>query len=200
MVAKQVDRITVIIQKGKRRIVTRTPLAGVDRLVYVINNQYTNAANTTQIASGAGRSSASGSNAAIASPYTRQQQSVGAGGNAANLGGAKGRRGGRIRTLPPIVHGRKEIVVVVNNQTVKVPKGTGSSSATQVGSGGGTYSSGGTNAAIDSPGTRQQQAVGGGAGGRALNKLAGTRRHGRGRPSRSGRGKARQSKGRHGQR
>lgn len=78
--AKQKDRITVIIQKGKQRIVTRTPLAGISRLVFVINNQYTNAANTTQIASGAGRSSAAGSNAAIASPYTRQQESVGAGG------------------------------------------------------------------------------------------------------------------------
>ncbi|WP_228745438.1 hypothetical protein [Paenibacillus sp. S150] len=51
--AKRQDRITVIIQKGARRIITRTPLAGVARLVFVINNQYTNAANTTQIASGA---------------------------------------------------------------------------------------------------------------------------------------------------
>lgn len=93
--AKQKDRITVIIQKGKQRIVTRTPLAGISRLVFVINNQYTNAANTTQIASGAGRSSAAGSNAAIASPYTRQQESVGAGGTAANIGsrGSKGSKG-----------------------------------------------------------------------------------------------------------
>ncbi|AIQ21120.1 hypothetical protein H70357_33900 [Paenibacillus sp. FSL H7-0357] len=167
-VAKQKDRIVVIIQKGKRRIVTRTPLAGVDRLVFVINNQYTNAANTTQIASGAGRSSAAGSNAAIASPYTRQQQSVGAGGDAANLG-SKGRNGGK-HPLPLICPRGKEIVVVINNQTVKLPKGSMSSSATQVGSGGGTYSTGGTNSAIDSPYTRQQQAVGGGAGGHALNR------------------------------
>ncbi|WNS42432.1 hypothetical protein LOS79_26145 [Paenibacillus sp. MMS20-IR301] len=177
--AKQQDRITVIIQKGKRRIVTRTPLAGIDRLVYVINNQYTNAANTTQIASGAGRSSASGSNAAIASPYTRQQQSVGAGGDAANIGARGGSKRPRSRRhesrLQPSGSGR-EVVIVVNDQTVKLPKGSKASSATQVGSGGGTYSTGGTNAAIESPGSRQQQAVGGGAGGHAVNWAAARRR------------------------
>ncbi len=97
--AKQKDRIVVIIQKGKRRIVTRTPLAGFGRLVFVINNQYTNAANTTQIASGAGRSSAGGSNSAIESPYTRQQQAVGggAGGHAVNRA-ASGRKQARRRS------------------------------------------------------------------------------------------------------
>ncbi|WP_342437589.1 hypothetical protein NSS79_32590 [Paenibacillus sp. FSL L8-0436] len=85
----------------------------------------------------------------IASPYTRQQQSVGAGGDAANLG-SKGRNGGK-HPLPLICPPGKEIVVVINNQTVKLPKGSMSSSATQVGSGGGTYSTGGTNSAIDSP-------------------------------------------------
>ncbi|AIQ32952.1 hypothetical protein P40081_36240 [Paenibacillus sp. FSL P4-0081] len=185
--AKQKDRITVIIQKGKQRIVTRTPLAGISRLVFVINNQYTNAANTTQIASGAGRSSAAGSNAAIASPYTRQQESVGAGGTAANIGsrgskgnkGCKGQRGRRHHA--PLIHPHgwgKEIVIVVNNQTVKLPGGSRSSSATQVGSGSGTYSSGGTNAAIESPGSKQQQAVGGGAGGLASNRAAARRRQG----------------------
>lgn len=170
------DRIVVIIQKGSRRIITRTPLAGVDRLVFVINNQYTNAANTTQIASGAGRSSASGSNAAISSPYTRQQQSVGAGGDAANLGsGSKGQRRGKTH-LPLLYPCGKEVVVVINNQTVKLPRGSKSSSATQIGSGGGTYSTGGTNSAIDSPATRQQHAVGGGAGSHALNKASAKRR------------------------
>ncbi|CQR58878.1 hypothetical protein [Paenibacillus riograndensis] len=171
---KRQDRIIVIIQKGSRKIITRTPLAGVDRLVFVINNQYTNAANTTQIASGAGRSSASGSNAAIASPFTRQQQSVGAGGDATNLG-SRGQRGSKPHFPLPSLHG-KEVVVVINNQTVKLPKGSKTSSATQVGSGGGTYSAGGTNAAIDSPATRQQQAVGGGTGGHALNKASSKRR------------------------
>lgn len=180
--AKQKDRIVVIIQKGKRRIVTRTPLAGVGRLVFVINNQYTNAANTTQIASGAGRSSAGGSNAAIASPYTRQQQSVGAGGDAVNRGSkGKGYRG-RHNARLPLIAGGKEIVIVVNNQTVKLPKGSQSSSATQVGSGGGTYSTGGTNSAIESPYTRQQQAVGGGAGGHAVNRAASGRKQARRRP------------------
>lgn len=176
--AKQKDRITVIIQKGKQRIVTRTPLAGISRLVFVINNQYTNAANTTQIASGAGRSSAAGSNAAIASPHTRQQESVGAGGTAANTG-SKGHQG--TRRHAPLLRprtGEKEIVIVVNNQTVKLPGGSRSSSATQVGSGSGTYSSGGTNAAIESPGSKQQQAVGGGAGGHASNRAAARRRQG----------------------
>ncbi|WP_150269966.1 hypothetical protein [Paenibacillus tepidiphilus] len=165
---KRKDQIVVIIQKGKRRIVTRTPLAGVDRLVFVINNQYTNAANTTQIASGAGRSSAGGSNAAIASPYTRQQQSVGAGG--------KWRRGGR-QPFPLLHTVPKEVVVVINNQTVKLRAGSQSSSATQVGSGGGTYSTSGTNSTINSPFSRQQQAVGGGAGGHALNRDTRKRRH-----------------------
>lgn len=178
--ANRNDRITVIIQKGKRRIITKTPLAGIDRLVYVINNQYTNAPNTTQIASGAGRSSASGNNAAIASPYTRQQQSVGAGGDATNLGrqGKHGRKD-RAHAMPVNrrgVSGGKEVVVVVNTQTVKLSRRSASSSATQVASGGGRYSTGGTNSAIESPGTRQQQAVGGGTGGHALNKAGASRR------------------------
>lgn len=169
------DRIVVIIQKGKRRIITRTPLHGVNRLVFVINNQYTNAPNTTQIASGAGRSSASGNNAAIASPYTRQQQSVGAGGDATNLGGGGYKRG---KAKPLLLYPyRKEVVVVINTQTVKLPKRSQNASATQVASGGGTFSTGGTNSAIESPGTRQQQAVGGGSGGHATNKGTTKRRH-----------------------
>nr|WP_249901254.1 hypothetical protein [Paenibacillus sp. PK3_47] len=171
--AKQKDRIVVMIQRGKRKIVTRTPLAGIGRLVFVINNQYTNAANTTQIASGAGRSSAGGSNAAIASPYTRQQQSVGAGGDAANFG-SKG-RSGRKQQPPLLSPSFKEIVIVVNNQTVRLARGSTGSSATQIGSGGGTYSTGGTNAAIESTGTRQQHAVGGGAGGHAVNRASAKR-------------------------
>jgi hypothetical protein len=87
------DRIVVIIHKGKRRIITKTPLHGVDRLVFVINNQYTNAPNTTQIASGGGTFSTGGTNSAIESPGTRQQQAVGGGtgGHATNKGPAKRR-------------------------------------------------------------------------------------------------------------
>ncbi|OMF84792.1 hypothetical protein [Paenibacillus sp. FSL R7-0273] len=69
----------------------------------------------------------------------------------------------------PLNTSGREIVIVVKNQTVKLPKGSRSSAATQVGSGGGTYSTGGTNSAIESPYTRQQHAVGGGAGGHAVN-------------------------------
>jgi hypothetical protein len=76
------EKITVIVKKNGKRTITKSPLSGKSKIVVVINNQFTNAPNTTQIASGAGRSSAAGSNAAIASSNTRQQQSVGAGGKA----------------------------------------------------------------------------------------------------------------------
>ncbi|QJC54195.1 hypothetical protein HGI30_04280 [Paenibacillus albicereus] len=158
--------VTVIIEKDRRRIVAKAPLGGIDRIVCVINRQYTNAPNTTQIASGAGRSSASGSNAAIDSPWTRQQESVGAGGTARNVG-LKGGRGGSSRPLLR-VPGGKELVIVINDQVVKLAKGTPSSSATQIASGAGRSSTGGTNSAIGSPGTWQQDAVGG--GGKAVNR------------------------------
>lgn len=80
----QDSKLTIILEKGKQRLIAQTPLLGVHRIVFVVNRQFTNAPNTTQIASGAGRSSAAGSNAAINSPHTRQQQSVGAGGKAKN--------------------------------------------------------------------------------------------------------------------
>ncbi|RXZ79782.1 hypothetical protein EBB07_21350 [Paenibacillaceae bacterium] len=158
--AKKPDLLTIIIQKGNRRMVAKSPLPGIDRFVFVVNRQFTNAPNTTQISSGAGRSSAAGNNAAINSPYTQQQQSVGAGGKAKNIYG-KGRRtrGGN----SPFMTRRsgKEVVVVINDQSVKLPKGQQGAAATQVASGGGTYSTGGTNSAIESKGTRQQHAVGG---------------------------------------
>ncbi|HEU5140118.1 MAG TPA: hypothetical protein VFT51_09095, partial [Bacillales bacterium] len=56
------------------------------RVVIVINNQINFAPNTTQIASGAGRNSAAGNNAALDSSNTEQQQSVGADGKAENYG------------------------------------------------------------------------------------------------------------------
>lgn len=167
----------VIVKKPGSRIVSRVPLRGFNRVVFVYNRQFTNAPNTTQIASGAGKSSAAGSNAAIGSKNTWQQESVGAGGKASNKGdlprrghsSGKRRHGGN--------HGgakrEKEAVIVVNDQVVKLAKGSRQSSATQVASGGGRHSAGGTNAAIESKGTRQQQAVGGGSGGVGANKLGG---------------------------
>ncbi|CAM3815308.1 hypothetical protein ALPO108162_07245 [Alicyclobacillus pomorum] len=62
----------------------------------------------------------------------------------------------------------EEIMIVINNQINRTGKNT--SSATQVASGGGTDSTGGTNAAIQSSNTKQQHAVGGDKSGRALNK------------------------------
>ncbi|MGG1555418.1 hypothetical protein ABE452_26975 [Paenibacillus ferrarius] len=169
------DRVTIIIQKGRKRIVTHAPMTGVDRLVFVVNHQYTNAPNTTQIASGAGRSSAAGSNAAIKSPYTRQQQSVGADGKAKNIL-LKSFKGGPVSgtSIQGMHRHGKEIIVVLNDQIVKLPKRAKGASATQIASGAGRYSTGGTNSAIESPGTKQQHAVGG--GGKALNKLSGKRR------------------------
>lgn len=164
--AKKNNRLTIIIEKGNKRMVASAPISAMKRLVFVINRQYTNAPNTTQISSGAGRSSAAGNNAAIQSPNTRQQQSVGAGGKAKNSGLA-----GRDRHVTARSQTRrtgKEVVIVINDQIVKLPKRYRNASATQVTSGGGTYSTGGTNSAIESPGTKQQHAVGG--GGVALNK------------------------------
>ncbi|CAN7609108.1 hypothetical protein [Paenibacillus sp. LjRoot56] len=171
------DRLTIIIEKGKKRIITQSPIHGIDRLVFVINHQFTNAPNTTQLASGAGRSSAAGSNAAIKSPHSQQQQSVGAGGKAKNrIGkGAKGKLSGvGSKQLAKIRRKGKEIIVVINDQIVKLPKHAANASATQVASGAGKYSTSGTNSAIESPGTKQQDAVGG--NGKASNTLASKRR------------------------
>ncbi|WP_212951444.1 hypothetical protein [Paenibacillus cookii] len=66
---------------------------------------------------------------------------------------------------------RKEAVFVINHQVAKLPRRSRTSSATQLASGAGKFSTGGTNAAIESPYTKQQQAVGGRKGGRAVNKL-----------------------------
>lgn len=131
----------------------------------VINNQFTDSPNTTQIASGAGRSSAAGNNAALDSSNTLQQQSVGAGGEAEN----KGMHG--TQTEPHVPHvdcDDDAIVIVINNQINKT--GETVSSATQVASGGGVFSTAGTNAAIESSNTKQQHAVGGGEGASAENK------------------------------
>ncbi|RNB56988.1 hypothetical protein EDM57_11765 [Brevibacillus gelatini] len=167
------DKLTVIYQKGKKRMVVRTTLNDSRRVVVVLNAQFTNAPNTTQIASGAGRSSAAGNNAAIASANTKQQQSVGAGGKAKNSGITGGQREwrGKLREA----RNGQEAVVVINDQIVKLGRRHADASATQVAGGGGTYSTGGTNAAIESSNTKQQHAVGGGPGSRASNSGMGNR-------------------------
>jgi hypothetical protein len=179
-VGRSREELVIVVKKPGSRIVSRVPLKGFNRVVFVYNRQFTNAPNTTQIASGAGKSSAAGSNAAIGSKNTWQQESVGAGGKASNKGDLPGRSSGK--------HGHggkhgskreKEAVIVVNDQVVKLAKGSRQSSATQVACGGGRHSAGGTNAAIESKGTRQQQAVGGGSGGVGANKLAGKSKKGR---------------------
>ncbi|KZE54700.1 hypothetical protein AV540_06620 [Brevibacillus parabrevis] len=43
------DKLTVIYQKGKKRMVVRTSLQDSRRVVVVLNTQFTNAPNTTQI-------------------------------------------------------------------------------------------------------------------------------------------------------
>ncbi len=164
--ARNKGKLTVIYQNGKRRMVVKTPFDGSKRIVVVLNSQFTNAPNTTQISSGAGRSSAAGNDAAIASSNTEQQQSVGAGGRAKNTG----MRG---KQSEPGKHRKakngKEDVIIINDQVVKLAKSQRGASATQVAGGGGTYSTGGTNAAIESANTKQQHAVGGGPGSRASN-------------------------------
>lgn len=141
------DQLMVILKKGKQRLIAKTPLPGVSRVIVVVNRQYTNAPSTTQIASGAGHSSAAGSNAAIRSPYVRQQQSVGAGGKAFNKDGKGGLMGGRWssrnhRDTRGLLQRGKEVVIVVNDQVVKLPRGQQTAGATQVASGGGRYSTG----------------------------------------------------------
>ncbi|WP_078381348.1 hypothetical protein [Sutcliffiella halmapala] len=133
------------------------PVVEGARIVIVINNQYTNAPNTTQIASGAGRSSAAGSNAAIDSSNTQQQQSVGGDGKAEN----EGMKGKQIQPATKHKCDDADIVLVLNNQ-INESGAEAQSSSTQVASGAGTYSAAGTNAALESANTKQQHAVAGG--------------------------------------
>jgi hypothetical protein len=174
----QKEHLTITVEKGQQRFSVTSPLGGVGRFVFVVNDQFTNAPNTTQIASGAGKSSAAGNNAAIKSPHTYQQQSVGAGGIAKNLGLKDPQdqdHFSKHHSKHHSKHGKhrkhqKEVVFVINKQVVKLPKGSKNASATQIASGAGKYSTGGTNSAIESRGTRQQHAVGGGSGSKAINK------------------------------
>ncbi|WAH44684.1 hypothetical protein NZD89_20430 [Alicyclobacillus fastidiosus] len=160
------EKITVSLERDGKRMTSQSAVSAKKKIVIVINNQFTDAPNTTQIASGAGHNSAAGSNATIDSSNTLQQQSVGGQGRAKNIG-MKG-----IQSEP---HNKQrfrqhdeEITIVINNQINKTGKKI--SSATQVASGAGTDSASGTNAAIQSSNTKQQHAVGGAKSGRALNK------------------------------
>mgnify|MGYP006976738673 CR=1 FL=1 len=176
--ARNQDRFAITLQLGGKRMVAKAPLKSIKRLVFIFNRQFTNAPNTTQIASGAGHSGAAGNNAAIRSPRTKQQQSVGANGTARNTGGGGKASSPRSRAMAAGRHRHrfrgKEVVVVINEQIVKMPPGSRNASATQVASGAGKFGTGGTNSAISSPGTRQQHAVGG--GGTAINKLLRSRK------------------------
>ncbi|MFE6139134.1 hypothetical protein [Bacillus sp. NPDC057893] len=136
------------------------------KIVIVINNQITFAPNTTQIASGAGQNSVAGSNAAIDSSNTRQQETVGAGGEAIN----KGISGDQIephKMKKETSDEEAEVVLIINNQINRTREKQ--ASATQVASGGGDDSAAGTNAAIESSNTKQQHAVGGGTDSSAVN-------------------------------
>ncbi|MET3292966.1 UNVERIFIED_CONTAM: hypothetical protein ABID98_005663 [Brevibacillus sp. OAP136] len=165
---KAKQHVTVIYHDGKKQTVVSSPAPKNGRIVVIINNQYTNAPNTTQIASGAGKSSAAGNNAAIEASNTVQQQSVGAQGKARNVGlnGKQSQPQTKSTRLP----NKNDLVIVMNNQTVKRANRSTASSATQVASGAGRLSAGGTNAAIDSANTKQQHAVGGSKGARAINR------------------------------
>ncbi|OJD69976.1 hypothetical protein [Bacillus sp. NH11B] len=136
------------------------------KIVIVINNQITFAPNTTQIASGAGQNSVAGSNAAIDSSNIRQQETVGAGGEAIN----KGISGDQIephKMKKETSDEEAEVVLIIKNQINRTREKQ--ASATQVASGGGDDSAAGTNAAIESSNTKQLHAVGGGTDSSAVN-------------------------------
>ncbi|WP_438824414.1 hypothetical protein [Bacillus sp. JJ63] len=108
------------------------------KVVIVINNQFTNAPNTTQLASGAGRSSAEG--------------------KAKNEGmeGTQYESHENHKTCCA----EEEIIIIINNQINYAGENDSNSSATQVASGGGTYSTSGTNSAIENSNTKQQISIG----------------------------------------
>lgn len=160
------EKILITVDKDGKQTTTESQICGEKRIVIIINNQFTNAPNTTQIASGAGRNSAAGNNAAIDSSNTEQQQSVGAQGKAQNLG-MKGYQAEPHDDREKILRDEAELVIIINNQ---INETSGESAATQVTSGAGDDSAAGTNAAIESSNTKQQHAVGGDQSGTAINR------------------------------
>ncbi|MFF2889434.1 hypothetical protein [Paenibacillus sp. NPDC057967] len=172
---KRKDELVITLRKGRKEYISKTPLKGVDRVIFVYNGQFTNAPNTTQIANGAGRSGTAGNNGVINSPDTFQQQSVGAGGIAKNKGLKKGSKH-KDKDRSRKHHQEKEVVILINEQVVRLPQGQELASATQVAGAAGSYSAAGTNSAIDSPRTKQQHAVGGGSGSVGENELVGKKK------------------------
>ncbi|WP_422392269.1 hypothetical protein [Niallia oryzisoli] len=160
----QTLEIRIVKENGEE--VNVGPLVDKEKIVIVINNQFTSAPNTTQIASGAGRNSAAGNNAAIDSSNTEQQQSVGAKGQASNTGMSGDQIEPHNKEKDHSQHD-EEIVIVINNQVNTTS--TEQAGATQVASGSGDDSAAGTNAAIESSNTKQQHAVGGDETGSAEN-------------------------------
>jgi hypothetical protein len=159
------DKLAVIVERDGEKTITETPLPSPPiKLVVVINNQITDSPNTTQIASGAGLNSAAGSNAAIDSSNTLQQQTVGGAGEADN----SGMNGKQEESHTKPDHGGRglEVVIVLNNQ---INRAGSTAAATQVASGGGLDSASGTNSVIGSSNSKQQHAVGGSEGGSASN-------------------------------
>jgi hypothetical protein len=158
------EKIIITINKDGKPLTTESTVTGKKKIVIIINNQFTISPNTTQIASGAGKNSAAGNNAALDSSNTLQQQSVGAQGRAKNLG----MKGNQCEPHNEYESGQndEELTIVINNQ---INESSAEAAATQVASGGGTDSAGGTNAAIQSSNTKQQHAVGGAESSLALN-------------------------------
>ncbi|MGG2065931.1 hypothetical protein [Bacillus sp. S14(2024)] len=126
---KQVD--ASVKQDGQKTIVEQSIHEKL-KVVIVINNQFTNTSNTTQLASGAGRSSAEG--------------------NAKNEGmeGTQYEPHENHKTCCE----EEEIIIILNNQINCAGENDSNSSATQVASGGGT------NSAIENSNTKQQFSVG----------------------------------------
>lgn len=168
--ANSEEKLILSVESEGRTTTAEYPRPEKLRIVIIINNQITNVPNTTQIASGAGYNSAAGNNAALDSSNTLQQQSVGGAGVAKNSG-----LGGE-QVEPHITQEKtqngEEIVIVINNQINQSqlpdesanqmePEPQVTASATQVASGSGNDSAGGTNAAIGSSNTKQQFSVAG---------------------------------------
>lgn len=173
------EKISLLIYQDGKQIATESTISGKKRIVIVINNQFTNSPNTTQIASGSGRNSTAGNNAAVDSSNTQQQQSVGAQGTAKNLD-IKDYQSEPLHHNGSAKHD-EEVTLIINNQ---INETAGISSATQVASGGAVDSASGTNAAIESSNTKQQHAVGGDESGRAFNRVVDSRQDEDGEPRR----------------
>ncbi|MGG2092421.1 hypothetical protein AB1283_06825 [Bacillus sp. S13(2024)] len=129
---KQVD--ASIELDGQQTIVEQSITEKL-KVVIVINNQFTNAPNTTQLASGAGLSSAEGKAKNEGTQYESHED---------------------YKTCCT----EEEIIIIINNQINLTGENEFNSSATQVASGCGTYSTSGTNSAIESPNTKQQLSYG----------------------------------------